>query len=138
MTTAVIDPIPAIQAYYDRIKEGTATPEEFRIFPEMLDRFETSAPIAPTVGEPHEQFDGMSDAGKRGEFPMEGLVNAFEVAAFIGKSGLKKPAEAVMKMARAGLLPMPYDMGSKPYQWLAQEVREHIAQFKKRKGAKVA
>ena len=127
MATQKIDPTPAIQAYYDRIEEGTATPEEIWIFPEMLSRFGAAV---ITAGGSDEKFDGMSEAGKRGEFPMEGLVNAYEVAQFIGKAGLKHPGEALRKMVAAGTFPPPCNPGGKPHRWLVEVVRAHVSNLK--------
>ena len=129
MTTMAIDPTPAVRAYFSRIQEGAASEEEYRIFPEMLDRYTTDTPAAGEI-EHESMFDGMSDAGKRGDFPIEGLVNAYEVCRFIGKAGLKKPGQALMKMVREGRFPPPIDMKSKPFLWLAEVVRAHVASFK--------
>ena len=129
MTATVIDPTPAVRAYFSRIQDGAASDEEYRIFPEMLDRYAPNEAIEE--GEGHQTvFEGMSDAGKRGEFPLEGLVNAYEVCQFIGKAGVKNPGSALMKMVKDGRFPPPIDMKSKPFLWLAETVREWVSSFK--------
>lgn len=143
MSSKGIDPVAAVVAYFGRIERGEASGEEYSILPLMLERYEVQGVGACDSVEPlaevSEKFDGMSVAGKRGFFPEEGLVNAYEVALFIGKSGLKKPCISLMNMVREGRFPPPFDMGSKPYQWLAEDVRTWLKNFKTgRRGVKAA
>lgn len=116
-----IDPSRAVAAYFARIEGGNATAEEYQIFPRMLERFE-SLPVEPGP----EPFAGISKAGKKGVFPQEGLVNAAEVMAFLGKKGLKRPTESLMKIVRDGKFPRPVDMSAKPLLWRAQDVHRWL------------
>lgn len=119
----------ALKKYYQRIGDGTATAAEYEILPAMLDRLAESE--TAEYKRLAEEFDGMSDAGKRGDFPMEGLVNASEVCRFIGKEGVKRPADALMHDARRGLFPMPVQF--RPRRWRAEDIREWDAAQRGRK-----
>lgn len=105
----MMDTRKVIKAYFARIESGTATAAEYEILPQMLDRYEaanaklTDADIA--------MLDGMSEAGRHGKFPAEGLISAAEAAEYVGKVGLKKPAETLRKLARDGRFPKPVRVG---------------------------
>lgn len=116
----------AVAAYFDRVASGSASDAEIAILPEMLERYDIAqADTAPQVSpEQAEMFAGMSDEGKRGDFPMEGLVNAYEVCQFIGKKGIKNHSQSLIALAKSGRFPMPHE--SYPYRWLAQDVRQWI------------
>lgn len=119
----------AIKKYYKRIEDGTATAAEIEILPAMLDRcggFLAESEIDPKQ---IERFDSMSEAGKRGDFPDEGLVSAEEVCNFLGKGGIKKKTDSLLKLGRQGKLPMPVP-GFHPHKWDSREIRTWFGSLK--------
>lgn len=113
----------ALTAYFTRIESGTASAAEYEILPQMLDRYETTNPKLTDAD--IERFDGMSEAGRRGKFPAEGLISAAEAAEYVGKGGLKKPAEALAKLAREGRFPKAVRVGNTDMYDIA-ELREWL------------
>lgn len=113
----------AISAYFRRVADGSASDAETAILPTMLEKFgELNAERLCAIAD-------LSEAGRKGDFPSTGLVTGEEVAAFIGRKGLRHPAASLMRMAREGKFIMPANVGARPFRWEASQVRDWLAGF---------
>lgn len=115
----------AVKAYFTRVKNGEASDTEIAILPTMLDKF---ASIKTDEHPVPEYLVGMSEEGRKGGFPQEGLVNADEVCRVLGKAGVKKKTESLMYLVRNGRLPAPRETA--PYRWDAKDIRDFISELR--------